>query len=83
MKFTKEFLKEEARDMEVLTELIDDSRRWVNTYRMVFEHGGKFYETIYERGKTENQWVELYENDPDEIECPEVFRKEQIIVVYE
>lgn len=82
MKFTKDFLKEEAADTEVLTELIDE-RRWVNVYRMVFEYQGKFYETVYEQGKTENQWVELYENDPDEIECPEVFKKEKTIIVYE
>lgn len=82
MKFSKEFLIDEAEETELLTEVVD-SRRWVDVYRMVFEHDGKLYETFYERGKTENQWVDMYEDQPDEIECNEVFKKEKLVVIYE
>lgn len=83
MKFSKNFLKYDANRTEVVDELIDEGHRWVNVYRRVFEHDGKFYETIYERGKSESQDTSPYEDDPDEIECDEVFKKEKTIIVYE
>lgn len=60
-----------------------EKRRWSSTDRLVFSYDEKFYETWYESGNTEYQEYEPFENEPDEIECKEVFLKEKIIKVYE
>lgn len=82
--FSKDFLRGFTDKLNIIeTKMVDDNSRWTNLYRRVFEFEGKFYETFFERGKSENQFVSMYENDPDEIECAEVFKKEKTVIVYE
>lgn len=88
MIFKKEFLQKLAwgynlPDAKVISDVVEDTGRWSIHYRMVFETGGKFYETFYSVGATENQEERAYEYDPDDIECKEVFPVEKTIIVYE
>lgn len=81
MIFKKEFLSEfEGKTMK--EEIIDNSR-WSIIKLRIFEFEGKFYETIYSVGATEQQDESPYEYDEDEIECPEVKPVEKTITVYE
>ncbi len=84
MKFTKEYLLEEAMDSPVLDEMIDRSR-WSIHYRLIFEHEGKFYETDYSTGASEQQDEYPFQDyeDGDEIECEEVEQVEQIVKVWQ
>lgn len=81
MKFKKEDLIDFEFE-EVQDEIIGISR-WAVHRRKIFIHNGKFYETIYRVGSTENQKERPYEYALDEIECKEVFPKEKIITIYE
>jgi len=85
MKFDTEYLIDlvggEYPDDEIEDEIIDNGR-WSIYYRMIFKHEGKFYETFYSRGATEQQDEHPYDNEDDEIECDEVIPIEKIITVY-
>jgi hypothetical protein len=81
MKFSKEFLLENALENEISDKIIDRSR-WSVTYRRIFEFQGKFYETHYSVGATEYQEECPYEGEGDEIECKEVFPTEVTVIVY-
>lgn len=81
-KYNMKFKKEELIDIvygdhdnySVVYEENDENRRWTYAVTIVFkdETTGKLYMTHFERGNTENQWVEPFEYEPDEIECTEV-----------
>lgn len=81
MKFTKVFLKDDGG--ETVYDRIVGHRRWSVDHERVFKHEGKFYLTTYSRGATESQEERPYEYDANEIECPEVFPREKVVVVYE
>lgn len=59
------------------------SSRWEKHYILVFEYDGHFYQTYYSRGATEMQETYPFENDGEELDCKEVFKKEKVIYVYE
>lgn len=84
MKFKKQFLLDEMESGEnvVVNEYVENSR-WHKHYRWVFRFDGKFYESFYRVGATENQYESPYEYDPEEIECKEVFPVIKTITVYE
>lgn len=81
MIFSKQFLQDEEGET-ILNEVVDTSR-WSVHYRRVFQHDGKFYETFYSVGATDQQDECPYEYEPDEIECAEVFRTEKTVIVYQ
>lgn len=58
------------------------SGRWSQHYWMVFEHEGKFYSHSYENGSTEYQDHSSWDDEPDVIECVEVFPHEVTIIEY-
>jgi hypothetical protein len=71
--------KQEARDIldgdlngaKVISNTLTDHSRWSLSYRLIFEMGGKLYETSYSRGATENQEERPFEYDK-EVKCAEV-----------
>jgi len=81
MKFTKDFLQDMSG--KTIIDTIIDHERWCVVHERIFEHEGKFYQTIYSVGATENQDESPYEYQSDEIECPEVKPVEKLITVYE
>ena len=81
MKFKKEDLLEGR--FNTIERKITSIGRWSTHYRDIFEHEGKFYETKFSRGSTEQQDESPYQYDPDEIECKEVFPIEKTIIVYQ
>lgn len=54
---------------------ITDTSRWSIHHRIIFAYQGRFYETHYSVGATENQDESPWEYD-DEVECVEVELKE-------
>jgi len=78
MKFNKTFLRDLAYEDHdnTVVELVDiregESRRWYKFINQVFRFKGKLYQTTYQQGLTECQDMRPYEDDPDQIECPEV-----------
>lgn len=83
MKFKKEFLLELLEEDNYVEHSISDTSRWSVHYDWVFEHDGKFYESSYSVGATEQQEEYPYEYDGDEIECREVVPVKKTITVYE
>lgn len=81
MTFSKQFLIDE--EGETIENKITGKGRWAIHYRRVFKHEDKFYATTYSIGATESQDIQPYEDDDVEIECPEVFPKYRMMVVYE
>jgi hypothetical protein len=81
MKFKKEFLME-FEGKTIIDEMVDHSR-WSVSHRRIFEFEGKFYETYYSVGATEQQDESPYEYDEDEIDCPEVKPVQKLVTVYE
>ena len=82
MKFTIDFLREEAIDNAVHTEEVAKSR-WANVYAIVFEHEGKLCGTSYRRGTGDSgecPWE--YEEGMDEEECPEMEAYEVTVTKY-
>ncbi len=74
---------EGAEGFEVISDIIHDRSRWAIHYRLVFKHDGKFFESIYRVGATENQDESPYEYGNDEIPCKEVRPVEKTVTVYE
>lgn len=85
--FTAEVLRnilwEEASNYEVIEDEIVDHSRWSVVHRLVFKElpTGKFYETNYSVGATENQDEGPFE-DEDEVMCYEVEPYEETVIKY-
>jgi len=81
--FTKSFLMDEL-DLpySALEDDIVDTSRWSENHDIIFEHEGKFYNTGYSCGLTEQQDESPWEYE-DEIECVEVHQVERLIKVWE
>jgi hypothetical protein len=86
MKFRKEFMQdmvwEDNPDTTVIEDTIEDTSRWSEHHRVIFEYEGKFYSSYYSKGLTEYQDESPYENDSDEIECAEVHQVEEMVKVW-
>ena len=88
MKFTKDFLQDLAYDqydidhITVIEDELTDSSRWTLHYRMVFKLDGKFYESSYSTGATEQQDEIPYEWEDDVIDCHEVVPQEVTVIKY-
>lgn len=80
MKFSKEDLLDDVH--ETIYEKIVDKGRWHTYYERIFKHEDKYYRTVFRRGSTESQDCQAYEDDPDEIECEEVFPVEVKTIKY-
>jgi len=70
MKIAKEeaerIVYDDAEGWEMVSETIEDQRRWVTVFSGMFRHiaSGKVYEVSYEKGSTENQdGTELFYGD--------------------
>ncbi len=81
MKFSKEFLRELYWEREYVHQESTGDSRWLRDYWAVFEYEGKLYGTTFSVGKTELQEYKPYEDDPDEIECPEVHAVTELVEV--
>jgi len=81
MKFSKEFLQEEDWDQLIYDKIVG-SGRWSIQHELVFRYKGKHYKTTFSRGATEYQEERPYDDQPDEIECPEVFPAEVMVTEY-
>jgi len=84
MLFKKDELQEleDLDKFEVVLEEIIDTTRWSVVEKRIFKYEGKYYRTTYSYGATECQDEAPYDDEPDMIECPEVFPKEVITTVY-
>jgi len=75
-KFKKEWLREllwdDIDDAELVSDIIDDHRRWSVGHTIIFMFDGKFYKTSYSVGATEYQDEQPFEYCDDEIDCVEV-----------
>lgn len=80
MKFNKEDLLDDVH--ETIYERMVDQSRWHTLYERVFKHEDRYYVTRFRRGSTEYQECQPYEDDPDEIECEEVFPVEVKVTKY-
>lgn len=76
MKFKKTWLQ------DLIWDDVLDTSRWSIIYNLVFEFKGKFYQTNYSVGATECQDESPFENEPDEIEVPEVKQVEKTVFDY-
>jgi hypothetical protein len=88
MKFKKDVLQDLAYDMapdgyEVIETTIVEQGRWVVSYDQVFKYGGKYYSTYFDKGATECQDWQPYQECPEEIEVQEVGPVERTVTVYE
>ena len=88
MNVKKEILKdlvnyENVPGYGIVVDVIKDTSRWSTHYRLVFSHGGKFFETEYSRAATESQCEMPFDYADDEIECKEVRPVQKTFTVYE
>ncbi len=85
MKFKAEDLREMVCGADVPLTLIEDkitgTSRWNTEHEVVFEFEDRFYATGY-RGAVGDGESDMWEYG-DEVECPEVFKVEKTITVYE
>ncbi|KIN36467.1 hypothetical protein ABEV77_20165 [Bacillus subtilis] len=58
-----------------ILEEITDTSRWSIHYRIVFSYQGRFFETFYSKGATENQYESPWEFE-EQVDCYEVELKE-------
>jgi hypothetical protein len=83
VKFKKDFLRYEldlphsAKENRII-----DNSRWSISHEIIFEHEGKFYQTYYSVGATEQQDESPWEYE-DEVECVEVQQVEKVVKVWE
>lgn len=88
MIFEKEDLRllaHECHDKDVFENIeneIVDTDQWESHHCQIFKFGGRYYRTNYTMGLTEQQDVQPYENDYDEIECEEVFALEKTVTYF-
>lgn len=87
MKFKKEWLQglvyRDHGEAEIIDDNIISTSRWSIHYVLIFKYENRFYRTSYNKGSTEYQDEEPFENDKDEIECIEVIPIQKTITVYE
>jgi hypothetical protein len=78
MKFKKEDLQNlvwddcDEAEWEIIEDTIIENSRWSILHRLIYKYDGKFYQTSYSVGATENQDEQPFEYDDDIIECREV-----------
>ena len=82
MKFDVVLLADSIGDKSTVLDEITDTSRWSIHHRRVFRHEGKFYETHYSVGATEQQDESPYQYEEGTVECPEVVPVEKTITVY-
>lgn len=80
-----EVLDDSSDTLEKVSDEITDNSRWSIHHRIVFKESasGKFYETAYSIGATEQQDESPFEYEPDMIGCEEVRPVQKTITVYE
>lgn len=71
MKFPRAFLANMGG--KTISDTITGTSRWSIYHTRIFEHDGRFYQTLYSVGATEMQDEGPYEWTDSEIECIEVF----------
>ncbi|MEK4025329.1 hypothetical protein [Sporosarcina sp. FSL W7-1283] len=72
----KEYMIDELNLPEnAILDEITDTSRWSVHHRIIFAYQGKFWETYYSEGATENQCEAPWEHE-DLVECSEVELKE-------
>lgn len=77
--FTKDYLKNELElPWSANEDNVIDTSRWSVHHKIVFEDGGKYYQTYYSVGATECQDESPWEYE-DNIECTEVEQKEVLV----
>ena len=81
MLFDKKFLQDMGG--KTIADKITGQGRWTIYHQRIFEVDGKFYETAYSVGATEQQDEAPYEYDKDKVECPEMFPVKRTITMYE
>ncbi len=89
MKFKKEELQdllwddiEDEAKWEIIEDKIIENTRWSILHRLIYKYDGKFYETSYSVGATEQQDERPFEYDDDIIECHEVEPVEVTVTKY-
>jgi len=85
MEFNKGFLQDLwllDDQVEIIKDEIYETSRWSEHHMCVFKYNNSYYVTYYSQGTTEMQEEYPYEDDPDEIECDEVFLKTKEIEVF-
>lgn len=73
-KFSVEYLKEKDLPYSAIEETLIDNSRWSLYYEIIFEDGGKYWQTGYSCGATECQDEAPWEYET-EVECVEVVKK--------
>lgn len=83
MKFTRETLIDVLNDEagRIISDEITSTGRWVINYALTFEYNGQFYRTDYQRGATEYQDEDPWENE-EVVDCTEVVPVEKTIITY-
>lgn len=79
--FMLEVLWEDRDDAEIILDVIDGNSRWSLEHRFIFTFEGKFWETSYRTGATEQQDETPWQYD-DSVECWEVVPVEKIVIDY-
>ena len=69
-------------EYKVISTEICDTTRWSTIYDRIFKYEGKFYYTYFSMGSTECQDESPYDDEGDEIDCPEVFPIEVTVTKY-
>lgn len=86
--FSKDELKEtlygDSDTLESVQDKAIGSSRWTEHREMVFRERGtdNFYSVTYEQGLTEQQDIYPFQDDPDDIECPQVEPYQQSVTLY-
>lgn len=87
MKFKKQFMQDmlwgDDDETGVVTDSIVDTSRWSEHHEVIFSYKGKYYQSYYSTGLTEQQDESPYECDGDEIDCVEVHQVEKMVKVWE
>lgn len=65
-------------DDDVIEDTICDTSRWSVLHNIIFPYKGKFYETQYSVGATEQQEESPWEYE-EEVECVEVEQVETVV----
>lgn len=79
IKLHKDYLmKELGLPDNAIKDTIVDTSRWSEIHEIIFAHNGKFYETGYSQGLTEQQDESAWDYE-EEVECYEVELKEVLV----
>jgi len=77
--FTREYLVDELElPYAALSDIVVGTSRWVVEREIIFESDGRFYQTSYSEGATENQYQPPWEYEK-RIACHEVELKEVMV----